>query len=140
MSMPVISPNGQFVAYQSNESGDWEVFVTRFSEGKGKWQVSVNGGMHPRWNGTGDELLHVETGTDILMAVLVESADVFQMDLPQQLLKVNNPNTTMRGYDVTPDGQRSVVVQDVDAGEADEAPHTAIIVVQKWFKEFEGER
>ena len=136
MSMPVISPNGQFVAYQSNESGDWEVFVTRFFEGKGKWQVSVNGGMHPRWNGAGDELLYVETGTDILMAILVESADVFRMDLPQQLFKVNNASDNMRMYDVMPDSQRFVVVQDVE----DETPRKTIIVVENWYKEFEDQK
>jgi Tol biopolymer transport system component len=94
--MPVISPNGSFVAYQSNESGDWEIYVTRFPDGKGKWQVSVDGGMHPRWNGEGDELFYVETGTDMLMSVSVETVDVFQMDLPQKLFKVNNPNHSTR--------------------------------------------
>jgi eukaryotic-like serine/threonine-protein kinase len=136
--MPVLSPNGKFVAYQSDESGDWEIFVTRFPEGKGKWQISVDGGMHPRWNGEGNELFYVETGTNMLTAVSVETVDVFQMDLPQKLFNVKNSTFYMRQYDVTPDGQRFVVVQDVDTGEADHTPGVAIILVQNWFKEFEG--
>ena len=63
------------------------------------------------------------------MAVLVESADVFRMDLPQQLFKVNNASDNMRMYDVMPDGQRFVVVQDVE----DETPRKTITVVENWY-------
>ena len=137
VSMPVLSPNGKYVAYQSNESGDWEIYVTRFPEGKGKWQVSVDGGTHPRWNG--DELFYVETDTAMLMAVPVESVDVFRMDLPQQLFKVNiipSMRHYIRMYDVTPDGQRFVVAEEVEQEGAREAPETTIIVVQNWYAEF----
>jgi hypothetical protein len=66
---------------------------------------------------------------DILMAVPVDSADVFRMDLPQQLFKVNNASDNMRMYDVMPDGQRFVVVQDVE----DETPRKTITVVENWY-------
>ena len=65
---PSISPDGRYVAYTSNESGRYEVYVNPFPEGDGRWVVSVNGGMHPKWNGRGDELFYKEG--DALMVVM----------------------------------------------------------------------
>jgi len=46
--MPSFSPDGKWVAYSSNESGRWEVYVTSFPDAHGKWQVSTDGGEQPR--------------------------------------------------------------------------------------------
>ena len=48
-----ISPDGKWVAYASNETGDWEIYVTTFPAAAGKWQVSRGGGAEPRWRGDG---------------------------------------------------------------------------------------
>jgi Tol biopolymer transport system component len=52
----MISPDGKWVAYASNESGDWEIYVTTFPTAAGKWQVSRGGGTEPRWRGDGKEI------------------------------------------------------------------------------------
>src|SRR4029077_27132 len=44
-----ISPDGKWVAYSSNETGDWQIYITTFPEAAGKWQVSRGGGQEPRW-------------------------------------------------------------------------------------------
>ena len=54
-----ISPDGKWVAYASNESGDWEVYVTTFPTAAGKWQVSRGGGTEPRWRGDGKEIFYI---------------------------------------------------------------------------------
>src|SRR5262249_25279903 len=54
-----ISPDGKWVAYQSNESGDWEIYVTTFPTAAGKWQVSRGGGTQPRWRADGKELFYI---------------------------------------------------------------------------------
>ena len=54
-----ISPDGKWVAYASNESGDWEVYVTTFPAATGKWQVSRGGGTEPRWRGDGKEIFYI---------------------------------------------------------------------------------
>ena len=54
-----ISPDGKWVAYASDESGDWEVYVTTFPGANGKWQVSSGNGTEPRWRGDGKaDLFH----------------------------------------------------------------------------------
>ena len=45
----MISPDGKWVAYASDESGNWEIYVTTFPAAEGKWQVSRGGGTQPRW-------------------------------------------------------------------------------------------
>ena len=54
-----ISPDGKWVAYASNESGDWEIYVTTFPGAAGKWQVSRGGGTEPRWRGDGKEIFYI---------------------------------------------------------------------------------
>ena len=72
---PQTSPDGRFVAYCSDESGQYEVHVQPFPEGGGKWQVSTNGGTQPRWSKDGKELFYVEG--DMLIAVVVRTTPSF---------------------------------------------------------------
>ncbi len=72
---PQISPDGRFVAYSSDESGQFEVHVQPFPEGRGKWQVSTNGGNQPRWSKDSKELFYVEG--DMLIAVAVRATPSF---------------------------------------------------------------
>src|SRR5260370_10577081 len=59
-----ISPDGKWVAYASDESGNWEIYVTTFPGAVGKWQVSRGGGTEPRWRGDGKQLFYLgPTGT-----------------------------------------------------------------------------
>ena len=79
--MPVLSPDGRYVAYTSDESGRPEIYVIPFpSSGGSKSQVSVNGGRFPRWNGDGTELFYVEDTT--LMAVTVDMRSGFTVETP----------------------------------------------------------
>ena len=130
---PKLSPDGRFVAYQSDESGRFEVYVRLFPEGEGKWPVSRSGGQNPRWSRDGKELFYVEG--DTLVAVAVETTPAFSAgeasrlfsELPLQ--RGRYPN-----YDVSPDGQRFVTVENV------ENVTPAIHVVQNWFEEFRSRK
>ena len=130
---PDLSPDAKFLAYQSNESGQYEVYVQPFPDGGAKWQFSTNGGGQPRWRGDSKEIFYVEGGT--LMAVSVTTSPVFSVGAAQPLFE-DRPAFEGRGqrYDVTPDGQRFVMVETLgDAGGGQ-----AIHVVMNWFEEFRG--
>jgi eukaryotic-like serine/threonine-protein kinase len=106
------SPDGRWMAYTSDESGQREVYVRPFPSGQGQWKVSISGGEQPRWRIDGRELYFLRAdGT--LMAVPVKgnpgSQPSFEAGSPQPLFKTHLAQT-LRGavfeYDVTPDGKR----------------------------------
>jgi serine/threonine protein kinase/Tol biopolymer transport system component len=107
-----ISPDGKWVAYASNESGDWEIYVTTFPAASGKWQVSRGGGIEPRWRGDGKELFYIGPKTT-LTAVPVNSEGTFSTGNPTPLfhsqLRAQVSSTDLFNYDVTKDGQRFLV-------------------------------
>jgi eukaryotic-like serine/threonine-protein kinase len=107
-----ISPDGKWVAYASNESGDWEIYVTTFPAASGKWQVSRDGGIEPRWRGDGKEIFYIGAKTT-LTAVPVNSEGTFSTGNPTPLfhsqLRAQVSSTDLFNYDVSKDGQRFLV-------------------------------
>ena len=128
------SAQGRFVAYVSNQSGQDQVYVRPFPEGEGQWQVSTQGGGQPRWSRDGKELFYVEA--DTLMAVEVSTSPSFTTAATTRLFRHPNLRAAAEHrYDVSPDGQRFVLVETV---ESEEAKAPSIHVVENWFAEFRG--
>jgi len=109
-----ISPDGKWVAYASNESGDWEIYVTTYPTAAGKWQVSRGGGTEPRWRGDGKEMFYIGAGST-LMSVPITSDGTFAAGNPTPLFRTQFraqvSSTDQFSYDVTKDGQRFVVIR-----------------------------
>ena len=107
-----ISPDGKWVAYASDESGTWEIYVTSFPEAAGKWQVSRGGGTEPRWRGDGKEMYYLAP-SGMLMAVPVNAQSIFATGEPTQLFQIHGrapiSSTDVFTYDVTKDGKRFLV-------------------------------
>jgi hypothetical protein len=82
-----LSPDGRWLAYVSNESGMNQVYVRSFPTSGSVWQVSVNGGTHPRWQRNGRELLFV-TPDGMLTAVGVSTGAAFAVGAPGPLLRL----------------------------------------------------
>ena len=103
------SPDGRWVAYDSDETGRQEVYVRPFPGPGGKWKVSSSGGGHTAWRRDGKELFYLSLDNKI-MAVPVASEATFRAGPPVELFPVNlkllNQN---RGYDVSSDGSRFLV-------------------------------
>ena len=132
--VPRFSPDGRYVAYVSDESGQLEVYVQPFPEGGRKVTVSSNGGTKVRWSRDGKELFYVEGET--LVAVSVSSGSSFSVGSATRLFE--HPGLLPAGnyapYDVSVDGQRFILAETV--GEGADAPEPSIRVVQNWFAEF----
>src|SRR5438309_4316078 len=79
------SPDGHWVAYASNESGRFEIYVVPFPSRGGKWQVSTGGGLWPRWRHDGKELFYLtETTTTIMAATVNGSGPTFEVGAVQR--------------------------------------------------------
>ena len=115
------SPDGKWVAYASNESGRWEVYVTSFPDARGKWQVSINGGEQPRWRGDGKEIYFLSTDAK-LMAASVDTKNEFESGTPTVLFQTDPrelvATTEVVTYDVSRDGQRFLVNTKYNNGSA----------------------
>jgi hypothetical protein len=135
-----LSPDGRHLAYRSNESGRFEVYVVSFPGGNGKRQVSSAGGTQPQWNPQDGELFYWETqvrnpqgGEQTLMAVSVDTKGVLLSGRPRKLFE---PPQGVIGsaYSVSSEGKRFLMVQQNEAGEQ---PQTIITVVENWISEFQ---
>jgi len=126
-----VSPDGRYLAYVSQSTGRHEVYLTRFPAGDGKWQVSVGGGVLPRWDGNGRRLFYAHD-YDILEVEVASGAEP-RLGMPKKLF-TRKPLVApgASGFDVTADGQRFVVFQSAEEREFE----PTIAVVQNWFAEF----
>ena len=122
-----ISPNGRWMAYASDESGQQEIYIRAFPAQGGKWQVSTEGGTLPRWNSNGRELFFRQGNK--LMTVDVRTESELTLGRPRELFERFSPFGGE--YDVDKDGQRFVMA---DASVSREAP-TQLILVQNWAEE-----
>lgn len=108
----MISPDGKWVAYTSNELGNWEVYVSTFPGGQGKWQVSRGGGVEPRWRGDSKEIFYLDP-KGMLMSVPVVAGTQFSTGTPTPLFQVHGraqiSSTDIFTYDVAKDGKRFLV-------------------------------
>jgi len=106
------SPDGKWVAYASNESGDWEIYVTTYPGATGKWQVSRGGGTEPRWRGDGKEMYYIGPHGE-LTAVDLNPGTTFSVGTPVKLFafqaRAGISSTDLFTYDVTKDGKRFIV-------------------------------
>ena len=98
-----VSPDGRWLAYESNETNRFEVYVVGFPSLNGRWQISANGGRSPVWSRDGRELYFIGNGSS-LMAVEIKSGAQFQAGIPKPLFDVPlEPASTK--YDVSADGR-----------------------------------
>ena len=105
----VISPDGKWMAYQSNESGRREVYVTAFPGGGAKWQVSTDGGTVPRWRGDTKELFFLDS-SDHIVAVDVDAAgNAVHLGVPHALFQAIGIQRDYGAYDVTADGKKFLI-------------------------------
>ncbi len=110
------SPDGHWVAYTSNESGLSEIYVIPFppSLGGGRWRVSKDGGVMPRWRRDGKELFYISPDSQ-MMAVDVNTRPVFQSGNPHPLFQTDIVDTGIRtgpmSWDIAPDG-RFLIISD----------------------------
>ena len=133
----VLSPNGDWIAYQSDVSRRNEVYVQRYPELGGRRQISINGAVLPRWSSDGSELFYMSGDGRQVFAVRVEADAEEPWGTPRILFEGGYIPSIFRGrsYDVAPDG-RFVAIKPANNQDGGTTSETAdLVVVQNWFTE-----
>ena len=132
----IVSPDGRWLAYESNSSGSSEIYVRPFPNvGGGQRQVSTAGGRQPLWSRSGKELFYVGPDRALLRVPVEASGATWNAGTPMKLLEGRyvTGSTIGRTYDVSPDGQRFLVIKAPETEPGAALP--ALIVVQHWDEE-----
>ena len=143
-TLPAVSPNGRWIAYQSNESGRWAVYVRPFPNvDDGKWQVSQGVGFSPVWSPAGRELFYVAAGPNgrAMMVVEYASHPTLTPSRPEPLFTLPSGieiRGAFRKWDVAPDGERFLMMREADEDASEGDPRrgpTELVYVGNWFAE-----
>jgi serine/threonine-protein kinase len=133
-AQPMISPEGELLAYISDRSGRFEVWVRSYPdlEATRPIQVSNNGGIEPLWSRKGRELFYLER--DQVMAVIVDREPELRFGKPRSLFAgpPSGRSEFNHGYDVAPDGRFVMVRESRESTES-----TYVVIVENWFEELE---
>ena len=132
----VVSPDGRWLAYESDSSGEFEIYVKPFpAVSDGTWQISTAGGKRPLWaRKNGEELFWVAPDGAIMGVRVDARGATWSAGSPSKILEgpyATGDPLSARNYDVSNDGQRFLMVK--QPANQDAAPK--IIVVQNWFEE-----
>jgi serine/threonine protein kinase/Tol biopolymer transport system component len=135
---PQISPDGRYMAYTSDESGKYEVYVRPFPEvNGGQWQISTGGGDWPVWSRDSRELFY--RGGDAFMAVSVKTEPTFSPETPKTMFRGTYAEYTLRSFfsnwDVSPDGKRFIMIKEAAPSASAGGGPRKINIILNWFEE-----
>jgi dipeptidyl aminopeptidase/acylaminoacyl peptidase len=125
-----ISPDGRWMAYQSNETGRFEIYLAPIPPTGAKWQVSAAGGVVPHWRRDGKELFYVNAELKLLAVPITLGATPL-IGAPQMLFAMRPAITTPVVYDQTDDGQRFII----NARTGEDLPPQPMTIVQHFDNE-----
>jgi serine/threonine protein kinase/Tol biopolymer transport system component len=110
---PAFSPDGRWLAYASNESGNFEVYVRPFPGPGGKWQISTGAGLYPKWSRNGKDLFYRTTDSKIMVVTYTAAGDSFRADKPQLWSpgQFTDLGLGFSNFDLHPDGKRFAVLK-----------------------------
>lgn len=135
-SFPYMSPDDKYVAFESDKSGQMEIYVTDFPKADHQWQVSFEGGVFPQW--IGNEIFFVNPRLNELMSAKVKTNNGFQTENPIELFLADTAgvqlqwNPTVK-YTVTKDGQNIITVKSLMG-----SVQSKMVLVENWSKEFKN--
>ena len=133
---PALSPDGRWLAYSSNESGTFEVYVRPFPEtASAKWQVSTAGGTEPSWSSTGRELVYINAKGDMVSAE-IPPGGTFSVGKQRTLFSTSQlvGGGPVPSYSLSPDNKRFLVLREGEAGQPGE-----LVVAENWLQQLKAQ-
>jgi eukaryotic-like serine/threonine-protein kinase len=102
-----VSPDGHWLAYESNESGTVQLYLVPFPSGQGKWQVTSKGSSIPAWTRDGKELFYMDPGFNLFVVSFKDVNGAPQLGPPQQIPVTTSAPTVF--FDIAPDGKKILI-------------------------------
>ncbi len=130
-SAAVFSPDGRWLAYQSDESGSYQIYLSPFPAGGGKWGVSQGGGVQPMWKHDGSAIYYLTLDGKLMEASIQEKGSAVEIGTPQELFQqpLTDSGPNARGYAVSPDGKRFLM------SKAEQVSSPPLVLVTDWTKD-----
>jgi serine/threonine-protein kinase len=142
---PEISPDGRWLAYESDESGRPEIYVRPFPNvDVGRWEISTTGGTRPAWARSGRELFYLDAAGFLTSVQMHAGESTIEAGNPVRLFTTKYyPGFTglgldLRGYDVSPDGRRFLMLKNVQSDRDAASPTPGMVVVLNWTEELKA--
>jgi hypothetical protein len=134
---PAFSPDGRWLAYNSDDSGKFEVYVRAFPDKGGKWQISNSGGAYPMWSHTGHDLFFETLDNRIMVAAYTVKGDSFVPDKPRMWSEKQTGGIVgnVKNVDLAPDGKRVVALMPGAESKAAEEAQNHVVVLLNFFDE-----
>jgi len=131
---PAFSPDGNWMAYSSEETGRDEVYIRSYPSARGRWQVSIDGGTHPAWSPSGDEIFFWWADAIYSASVAIEGESV-RVGRPERLFEHRLADGFYHPqFSVSPDGERLLLLK---VEQQDEGADPALSLILNWFTELE---
>ena len=127
-----LSPDGEWLAYRSLQSGRDEVYVKRFSGDEPSWKVSANGGNSPRWRGDGKELYYLQNNRSLMAVSIDGSGDELHTRSPERLFDTHARICGCFNFVPSADGQRFLINAFPNTSESQ-----PLVVVLNWAADLE---
>ncbi len=129
-----VSPDGRWLAYQSDESGVNEIYVRAYPVTAARWQVSSGGAAAPAWTRDGRELIYLNADRHLTSVSVALQGDALRFGPPVVLVKAAYTTPApWRAFDVSRDGQRFLVMK--PSGATRDAAPASFVIIQGWFQE-----
>jgi serine/threonine-protein kinase len=129
---PSLSPDGRWMAYASDESGTYQIYVRAFPDKGGKWQISNAGGVYPLWSRNGRELFFHTLDNQVMVAAYAVNGDSFAADKPRAWSEkklADFGQVGIQNYDLAPDGKRIAALMPAEAAEARTAQNHVVFLM-----------
>jgi Tol biopolymer transport system component len=126
-----LSPDERWLAYASDEKGAYQIYVRSFPDARGEWQISINGGMQPRWRADGKELFYISADQYLMAVSITATPDKLIAETPKRLFKANfsQPNgvSETSAYAVNREGNKFLITETASSPSATPTPLTVIV-------------
>ncbi len=127
------SPDGNWIAYSSNDSGRYEVYLTPFPGPGRRWQLSQDSGMFPQWSADGSEVVFSQQNGMLMAAAVTKGTDTIQAGAIEPLFQIHPPRPDGTSFALAPDGERILVWSNKQ-----QQTETVVNLVVNWPAELEN--